>query len=385
MTSTNAHSVCIGFLINPIAGMGGRVNLKGTDGVADEARRRGAQPIAQSRAVESLKALHDRLNETSQPLNFSWVTCAGTMGADALKTAGFPDFTVLHESNGETGPEDTLAAVSAFTKAGVDIILFCGGDGTARDICSITGINTPILGIPSGVKMFSGVFGISPAKTADILKGFLGGRLTLSEVDVLDLDEARYRQGEWAVRLYQTARTPYEPAYTQAAKMLISESTDADAKEEIAAYLAEEMGRSPEVLFLLGPGSTVQSVGRRLGSEKTLLGIDAFLDSRTVERDLSENNLLGLVGRHAHCKLILSPIGAQGFILGRGNLQLSPEVIRNIGEENLIIVATPAKLARTPLLRFDTADPELDRRLTQRGYLPVIVGYRRRRLVKVAP
>jgi predicted polyphosphate/ATP-dependent NAD kinase len=137
-------------------------------------------------------------------------------------------------------------------------------------------------------------------------------------------------------------------------------------------------------LFLLGPGSTVEAIGRALGIDKTLLGIDAFVGGRQVGRDLDEAQILDLLRVHPKCKLILSPIGAQGFVLGRGNQQLSPAVIRAIGPDNLIIVATPAKLARTPVLRFDTGDAALDARLISLRYLPVLVGYRRLRMVKTA-
>jgi len=371
----------IGFLINPIAGMGGRVGLKGTDDVADEAARRGARPVAHLRAGETLRELSGQKGARSK---IHWITCAGPMGADALQEAGFGDIEVIFVPADGTSRDDTEAAVRLFLEASVDLVLFCGGDGTARDVCAVTGRETPILGIPAGVKMFSGVFGVTPVKTAGILVGFLEGRLTLADVDILDLDEERYRQGEWAVRLYTSASTPYEPDHIQSAKMLITERTDAEVKDEIAGYLVETIEASPEVLFVLGPGSTVQAIGHRLGIDKMLLGIDAVVGGKIVGADLDERRLLALLDRYPRCELVLSPIGAQGFVLGRGNLQLSPDVIRRIGAGNLIVVATPAKLARTPVLRFDTGDGELDAELVGRGFLPVVVGYRRRRLAKAA-
>lgn len=374
--------VRVGFLINPIAGMGGRVGLKGTDDVVDEALRRGATPTAHLRAVETLDALARRLAQEPRPVEIRWLTCAGAMGADALEKAGFAMHETIHEPSPTTSAEDTKKAAAALVAAGVDLILFCGGDGTARDICAVTAQDTPILGIPAGVKMYSGVFGTSPRRTADIALAFLKGELKPAQVEVLDLDEDRYRRGEWAVRLYHTAVTPYEPTYTQSAKMLISESTDADMKQDIAAYLREEIQARPNVLFLLGPGSTVQSVADGLGIQKTLLGVDAVINGRLVGSDLNERRILELLDRYPDHVVILSPLGAQGFILGRGNLQLSPEVIRRIGTKNLIVVATPAKLARTPVLRVDTGDRPLDAELVAAHYLSVVVGYRRRRLVK---
>ena len=372
----------IGFLVNPIAGMGGRVGLKGTDGVVERALTLGAKPTAHLKAGETLGELRRLLEHSPGDIVIDWLTCAGDMGANCLKAAGFAAFEVVYEAGRQTTGEDTTVAVRRFVERGADLILFCGGDGTARDVCSVTGCDTPILGIPSGVKMFSGVFGTNTVRTAEILFGYLEGKLATARVDVLDLDEERYRRGEWAVRLYYSALTPYEPTHTQLAKMLITEASDAEVKQEIADYLREEIEARPETLFLLGPGSTIQSVGHALKLEKSLLGVDAVAGGRLVGTDLNERQLLDLFEDYPHRRLILSPIGAQGFVLGRGNLQLSPEVVNRIGIKNLIIVATPAKLARTPVLRFDTGDATLDAKLVAAHYLPVVTGYRLRRLVK---
>jgi predicted polyphosphate/ATP-dependent NAD kinase len=374
----------IGFLINPIAGMGGRVGLKGTDGVLAEAIRLGAEPVASDRALEMLRELHGLLDGRTPAPPLDWLTCSGAMGADALAEAGFAEFRIMHSPGSDTGSDDTIAATRRFLEEGADIVLFCGGDGTARDIATVTQEAVPILGIPSGVKMYSGVFGVTPQRTAEILLGFAEGRLSPATVEILDLDEERYRAGEWAVRLWQSATTPFEPDYTQAAKALITEAADADVKEDIALYVAEEIGTNPDILFLLGPGSTVQSIGRRFGIDKTLLGIDAIADERVVGTDLNEGGILALLDQYPHRRLVLSPIGAQGFVLGRGNLQISPAVIRRIGPDNIVVVATPAKIRRTPVLRFDTGDRKLDAELAAGGYIPVVTGYRRRRLVKVS-
>jgi predicted polyphosphate/ATP-dependent NAD kinase len=371
----------VGFLLNPIAGMGGNVGLKGTDDVAEEAARRGARPIAAGRASEALRELKRLLAAEAEPPALRWVTCAGAMGADALANAGF-DAGVVHTPGFPSNRDDTHRAVREFLAADVDLIMFCGGDGTARDICTVTGTATPILGIPSGVKMYSGVFATTPAAAAEVMVGFLAGRLALAEAEVLDLDEERYRRGEWAVRLYHAAMTPFEASLTQASKMLIDEASDAEVKEEIGAHLAEEIANSPDTLYLLGPGSTVQAVTRCLGVEKTLLGIDAVAGGALAGRDLDGKDILALLAGYPDRRLILSPIGAQGFVLGRGNLQLGPEAIRMIGRDNIIVVATPAKLAHTPCLRFDTGDRGLDALLAGDGFMPVLVGYRRRRMAR---
>ncbi len=373
----------IGFLINPIAGMGGRVGLKGTDDMVEEAIRLGANPIAPEKAAQMLQLLRKRLDDEAQQPEFEWATCSGPMGEDALRAAGFDRIAVLHKTAVTPTARDTAQATGTFLDAGVDLILFCGGDGTARDIASVVGEAVPVLGIPSGVKMYSGVFGMTLARTAEILIGFAQGRLTAERADILDLDEEKYRQGEWAVRLFSSALTPYEATLSPVAKMLIEEASDADVKQDIASDLLEEIRAEPTTLFLLGAGSTVRSIAEALGIEKTLLGIDAVANGDVVGRDLNESGIADLLQRYQRRKLILSPIGAQGFVLGRGNLQLSPDVIRKIGGDTIVVVATPAKLARTPILRFDTGDAALDAELTETGYLSVLIGYRRRRLVKV--
>jgi predicted polyphosphate/ATP-dependent NAD kinase len=374
----------IGFVVNPIAGMGGRVGLKGTDNMVEEAIRLGATPIAGARALEALRELKHMLDRDRSTPAVRWLTCPGSMGLDVLKAAGFETTEQVGQPDAVASAATTKAAVRAFRDAGVDLILFCGGDGTARDICSVAGTATPVLGIPAGVKMYSGVFGVTPARAAEICHRFLRGELGLASAEVLDLDEEKYRHGEWAVRLLMSAMTPFEPSYLQTAKAIISEQDDAAVTSDIGEHLKEEIETDPDVLVLLGPGGTVQAVGRVLGVEKTLLGVDALLGRRMVGRDLNERAIIALLERHPHGKLLISPIGAQGFVLGRGNQQLSPAIIRRIGVDNIIVIATPAKLARTPVLRFDTGDSALDAELTASKFIPVVIGYRRTRLVRTA-
>ena len=373
----------LGFIINPIAGMGGRVGLKGTDGVVAQARARGAQPIANARAVEMLRELA-RLRGGAVAPAVAWLTVDGEMGNDALGAAGFATAEIVHRPAAEPSARDTIAAVKEFLARRVDLVLFCGGDGTARDVCALTGETTPVLGIPAGVKMYSGAFGVTPAHTAEILWRWLNQEIGLARVDIVDLDEDAYRRDDWAVRLYLTALAPFEPTLVQSAKALVAGRDEDAVKDDIAEQLRDEIAARPGTLLLLGPGSTVQAVARALHVDKTLLGIDAVLDGKIVGADLAEAQILALLDRHPERRLVLSPIGAQGFVLGRGNQQLSPAVIRRIGAGNTLVLSTPAKLARTPVLRFDTGDADLDADMISRKFLRVIVGYRRTRMVKVA-
>lgn len=374
----------VGLVVNPIAGMGGRVGLKGTDAVVDRAVALGAEPSAHFRARRTLVVLRQLLTSGAHPVEIVWLTCAGPMGSDHLAGAGFDDVTILWEPGPTTSAADTERAAARFIEAGAELIVFCGGDGTARDVVSVTGDAVPILGIPAGVKMFSGVFGVSPDHTARILFDHLAGRLELAEVDILDIDEERYRHGELAIRLYATARTPFEPSLTQTAKALVTDVGESDVRQDIANDLIERMDAERGTLFLLGPGSTVAAVARRLAIDKTLLGVDAVVDRRRIGADLGERDVLELLDAHRRSVMVLSPIGAQGFVLGRGNQQLSPDVVRRIGPANLIVIATPAKLRRTPVLRFDTGDRDLDAQLGGKGYRAVVTGYHVSRLVKVA-
>ena len=368
----------VGFVVNPIAGLGGRVGLKGTDGRAEEALAKGAEPVAPRRGREMLRALKPLRTATE----IYWLTCKGAMGSDLLDAEGFPpsSYEAVTEPPAKTSAEDTKRACQEFRDRGAELVVFCGGDGTCRDVVDAVDARIPILGIPAGVKMHSGVFGIHPATVATILDAWVQGYLRIGDAEVLDVDEEAYRRGEWVVRLYGTAKTLVEPALVQAGKMLFAEVSDDAMKDEIADHAKELIAQEPDTVFLLGPGSTLEHVSKRLGVEKTVLGVDAVHGGELVGRDLDEAGILELLERHAKAKLIVSPIGAQGFILGRGNLQLSPAVIRRIGVANVIVIATPAKLNATPVLRVDTGDADLDKEFAKKEYVFVVIGYRTSKL-----
>jgi len=371
----------IGFIINPIAGMGGRVGLKGTDGLASRAAALGARPIAFGRAEEFLRAFLAR-SAHDLALTARWISCTGAMGTDALRAAGVleRDLEIVHEAGVSTTAEDTRAAASEAVLRKADLLVFVGGDGTARDIEEVVRGRVPVLGIPSGVKMHSGVFAVSPEAGADLLVAFLRGELRVGEGELLDVDEEAYRRGEWKVRLHGTARTLVEPNLVQAGKLLFAEVSHDAVIGELVEHFHELFEAEPDVLFLLGPGSTLEAVAKGLGLEKTLLGIDGVAGERTVATDLDERAILKLLEAHPKAKLVVSPIGAQGFILGRGNLQVSPEVVRRLGLRNVLVVATPNKLVSTPVLRVDTGDDALDREFEAKEYWFVIIGYRTTKL-----
>lgn len=353
----------IGFLINPIAGMGGAVGLKGTDGLAAAALARGAKPQAAVRARACLHLL-------SREADLLFFTASGEMGEDVLLQCGLP-YTVAYVARDESSSEDTKLACQAFLENGVDLILFCGGDGTARDVASRAGMR-PILGIPAGVKMHSGVFAISPQAAAELALGFVRGELKARDTEIVDVDEELYRAGELQTRLYAIAKTPYQPVLVQERKRIYSTSSEEEFKDQIALFASEFMKDGSA--YILGAGTTTARIAKLLGVEKTLLGVDVIQEGRLQQKDASERDLLALLDREKSVKVIVSPIGAQGFILGRGSQQISASVLRRAGVENLIIVSTPHKLAELPQLLVDTGDLEMDRILV--GKRMVVTGYR---------
>lgn len=371
----------IGFLVNPIAGMGGRVGLKGTDNVVQKAVELGATPIAPQKAKEMLQEF---LAISSTPTDLYWLTCGGDMGSSILSSAGIKNQKIVYiPTRKRTSAEDTKQACKKFLEQRVDLLLFCGGDGTARDIFSIVDKNIPLLGIPSGVKMHSGVFGINTKATAKMLYEFINSRLTLGDAEIMDIDEDLYRKGEWKVRLFGIAKGIVEPTYIQVGKASFESVSDNEVKDELAEHIKDEMEKNSEYLFLFGPGGTIDYIAKKLNIDHTLLGIDAVYQKKLVAKDVNEEQILQLLKKYPKGKILLSPIGAQGFILGRGNLQLSPTVIKKIGIDNIIVLAAPSKLLHTPILRVDTGDKTLDRLFTDQGYLMVVIGYRLSRVVKI--
>ena len=371
----------IGFLVNPIAGMGGKVGLKGTDGVVDEARKLGATPIAPKKAIDTIKEF---LSKYSKNDNIKWYTCSNNMGFNELKEACVKNIEVIFKpKNNITTKRDTKEACELFLEKKVDLIFFCGGDGTARDIYEVVKDTIPILGIPSGVKMHSGVFGINNSASAKMLYEFIKKRLTIGDAEIMDLDEDLYRKGDWDIKLFGIAKGIVEPTYVQVGKTTFESLSDDSVKDELAEHMVDEMKENPEFLYLMGSGGTVDYIAKKIGVENTLLGIDGVYKNKIVGRDLNEKDILNLLEKYPKAKILLSPIGAQGFILGRGNLQLSPEIIKKIGIDNIIVISTPSKLKSTPFLRVDTGDKKLDKMFAEKEFFMVVIGYRLSRVVKL--
>ncbi|MCK5562120.1 MAG: ATP-NAD kinase family protein [Thermoplasmata archaeon] len=358
----------LGFLINPIAGMGGAVGLKGTDGVLAEALNRGAQPLASERATKALVNFQD--------LELEILTCSGPMGEAVLKELGLPH-QVVYNYEGDSTAEDTVNAVKIFLEHHASFILFCGGDGTARDVYRAAANMVPMLGIPAGVKMHSAIFAVNPKIVGTLVKGYAFENYPLKDAEIMDIDEDDYRDGRLSVKLFGYAEMPYQELLVQSSKQIYQVPGESDSKEAIAKYVLELM--EDDAVYIMGAGSTVKAVGDALGIDKSLLGVDVVKNGQILQKDASEKEIMGCMGDKP--KIIVSLIGAQGFIFGRGTQQISSKIIKKVGKKNLIIIATPYKLFHTPELRVDTNDEELDKELE--GYFKLISGYHQMTVRKI--
>jgi predicted polyphosphate/ATP-dependent NAD kinase len=371
----------IGLIVNPIAGMGGKVGLKGTDGVIEKAIELGAKPIASQKTVEMLKEFFANYSINS---DIQWFTSKGDMGGNQLVKTGIKEIQIIYEpSVNYTTSEDTKNACKCLLEIDIDLLLFCGGDGTARDIFEIVDQKIPILGIPSGVKMHSAVFGINVSATAKMLFEFTQGTCTIGDADIMDLDEDRYRSGEWNIQLFGVARGIVEPTYIQVGKICFESVSDDVIKDELTEHIIDEIEQNNNFLYLFGSGGTIDYITTKMNIKNTLLGIDAVYNKKLIGKDVNEEQILKLLKRYPKVKIILSPIGAQGFILGRGNLQLSPTVIKKIGLNNIIVISTPSKLINTPVIRVDTGDKKLDQMFVKLEFFMVVIGYRLSKVVKI--
>lgn len=372
----------VGLLLNPIAGMGGRVGLKGTDGVVDEAIKRGATPIAPGRAKEFLQTLESLHMDASK---LQLIVCPEQMGGDVIQFVDIPHKVVDVSVSGKTSSEDTKNCVLALYKAGVRLLVFVGGDGTARDVLDAITENSLddllVIGVPSGVKMYSGIFVVNPADAAEVVKLVLDGGAGVAEFEIMDADEKAFREDRFIIKLYGYMNGPSVPARFQGAKQASPETIDEhEAQEAIAKYLIEQM--IPDGTYILGPGTTVKTVTELLKVKKTTLGVDVFQDGKLV-LDVNEARIIELVDDFSKTWIIVSPIGHQGMLFGRGNQQISPGVIERVGRDHVFVISTPSKLKGIAgeTLKVDTGDSSVDELL--RGYIRVITDYNEIRLMQV--
>lgn len=360
----------LGLIVNPIAGMGGAVGLKGTDGrkILEKSIELGAVPQAQHRTIEALK------NFEFLKKKIQLITCPDKMGEEVSMACGFFPVIIGKKKSGQTKPADTRMGAKKMLDLRVDLLLFAGGDGTARDIYEAIGESVVVLGIPAGVKIHSSVYASNPARAGELVALFLQDKVkNIKEAEVVDINEEHYRQEILSAKLYGYLRIPFKNRYLQRVKAGSSES-EGYSKEAIAHDIYENM--CDEFYYIIGPGTTTRAVMEKLHLDNSLLGVDLVYKKKLIGKDLNEKELLKKI-KGKKLKLIITPIGGQGYLLGRGNQQLSPEVINCMGKDNIIIIATQQKidsLYGRPLL-VDTGDQATNRLFN--SYFKIITGYKK--------
>jgi len=363
----------IGFLVNPVAGIGGKVGLKGSDGAETLAKALslGAVPEAGKKAGVAIAALKDA--------DCRVITYPREMGEDICKAAGIPCEVVGEIESGHTTPEDTLRAVRHLRSLEPDLLLFAGGDGTARNVLDAFGDDVatdhqvPALGIPAGCKIHSGVYALNPRSAGELLAKFCRGQVPETRLgEVMDIDEDLFREGRVQARLYGYLRVPKERKLVQNLKSGRGAS-EQEAVSQIAVYFEQLM--EPDTLYIMGTGGTTASLMKHLELPNTLLGVDLVYNGKVIASDCTEKDILEKLPLYPKRKIVVTVIGGQGYIFGRGNQQLSANVIREVGRENIMVVATKDKLFNLPNFKLyvDTGDEDVNAML--RGHFRVLVGY----------
>ncbi len=361
----------LGLIVNPYAGIGGAMALKGSDGaeVREQALSMGAKKLANHKTAMALKMLE------TQNGQIQVVTAAGEMGEWVSLESGLSTKVVYQARKAQTEASDTVAAAQAILAEDVDLLLFAGGDGTARNIYDAIGDRIPVLGVPAGCKIHSGVYAITPKSAGRVVSMLVAGELvSLQEAQIKDIDEDQFRAGKVQAKFYGEMQVPSELRYVQAVKMGGKESEEL-VLADIAATIIEHMQDHPEHIYIMGSGSTVAFIMDELGLENTLLGVDLVQGQQLLDQDVTAADILQQVEQKP-CFMVITLIGGQGHVFGRGNQQLSPELIRIVGKERILLVATKSKLQTLkgrPLIS-DSGDEQLDNILA--GPMTVITGYR---------
>ena len=363
----------IGLIANPIAGMGGSVGLKGTDGeIIKDAIELGATPVVPKRVEVFLSHI-----KTKDEIFL--LVAPGKMGEDLVSGKGFK-YEVIGHIQQYTTAEDTKRIANLMLEEQVELLIFCGGDGTARDIFDAIKLKIPVVAIPSGVKMFSSVFALNPKAAALIVDKFIEETIDKQEKEILDIDEDAFRDNRLVSKLYGYLVVPKIQNLTQNAKdsSKVGRTID-ENKYEIAQQIIETMEK--KVLYLLGPGTTIKSITDQLNLDKSLLGVDAIYNKSLIVEDLNESGIVELLDKYQRVKIIITPIGGQGYVFGRGNKQFTPKILKRVGKKNIIIIGTEEKIKSLKCLRVDSGDDETDKMLE--GFTKVIIGYKEELVIEI--
>tara|TARA_R110002153_G_scaffold10418_1_gene41141 strand:- start:17832 stop:19013 length:1182 start_codon:yes stop_codon:yes gene_type:complete len=369
----------LGLLVNPYAGIGGALALKGSDGV--EIREKALAMGAEKKALDKTRIALEHIVSIKDQVQL--YVASGDMGEVLAKEMGFSYSLVYLPTNTQTESQDSEATAQALLAQQVDLILFAGGDGTARNVCHVVGSSVPVLGVPAGCKIHSAVYAITPAAAGRVLKQVINGEIvSVSDAQVMDIDEALFRQGKVNARQFGEMQVPTELRYIQAVKMGGKES-DELVLADIAAHIIEIIEDNPEQIFVMGSGSTVDFIMQELGIKNTLLGVDVIQNKQLIASDVTAKELLALTTNKS-CKLVLTLIGGQGHIIGRGNQQLSADFLKKLGKDNILLVATKTKISHLSgrALIVDSGDLTVDQQLS--GLISIITGYHDQVLYPIA-
>lgn len=369
----------IGLIVNPIAGIGGRVGLKGSDGeeILKKAKELHGKSESPARTVEALREILELRSI------IELITYPNDMGEEEAKIVGFRPQVIGKIKKNLTTANDTKKAAEEMAELKVDLLLFAGGDGTARDIYEAIGSKLVVIGIPTGVKIHSAVYATSPRNAGNLAKYFLKtdiSEVKIREAEVMDIDEDAFRRDKLSAKLYGYLKVPHEVKFLQGGK--ISSNLSEEGELDLIAREIVNLMETDQI-YIMSTGTTIQSIMKKMGMENTLLGVDAICNFKLIEKDLNENQILSLIhGKKA--KIIVTVIGGQGYIFGRGNQQISWKVIEQVGRENIIVVASKNKIIslRNKTLLVDTGNKKIDDQLS--GYMQVVTGIGERLLVKVS-
>ena len=368
----------LGLVINPIAGMGGKTGLKGSDGsnTLKKALSLGAKKESAIRAEQALLPLKFMINK------FSLITCSAEMGEKSCKKIGLKTDYIIDIDKKITTGIDTIKAVKIMARKQVSLILFSGGDGTACDIFYALQDKIPILGIPAGVKMHSSVFGTSPNAVGSLVSRIISNHsdtFPTSTAEIMDLDEDMRRYDQIRTRLIGYATIPSDKFLVQNPKSYV-QLNDEESINGISEYLENKLDK--EATYIVGPGRTTQNFLNRIGVSGTLLGVDVLKGRKLIGRDVNSREL-EILTRDGFLYIISGIIGGQGFLFGRGNQQITAEIIQRVKKENILIIASTKKIYELPrqCILIDTGNQKLDNELA--GYVKVQTDRNRAFIIKL--
>lgn len=368
----------IGFLINPVAGLGGLAGMKGSDDYQgqENALSLGYQKTASGRGEVCLRQI-------CKEQNYVVLTPPGEMGETALGNAGIPCEVVTvegAEQSASTTREDTIAYACLLKEKRVDLLVFCGGDGTARDIYEAVGGEFPVLGVPAGVKMYSACYAVNPWQAGELLRDYIRGKkLPFAPREVMDIDEAYISQASVSPALYGFLNVLGDGVRLQRAKE--AGGGNEDETERLAMEILSEI--ESDTLYIIGPGGTTFQIKKKMCGYGTLRGVDIVKNGRILKKDADEKSIYALLEQEEKAKIIVTCIGGNGFLFGRGNQQISPRIIKRVKKENIQVAVTMQKLAglETRPMLVDTGDVETDRYLS--GYYKIQFNAQESALYKV--